>query len=290
MITRYLLAKTGEIPAKAIFLGWRLRPVRDPSMTLDEWFEGIKKKYPAYQVEKEYPETESHFLSDALSIKFFNTEGIDFIRRDCFPPIETDFDGMVRIWAKPEVGLNYCAFLDPSDGSDPHAFGIMDSVAKRVVLISHGKCPAEKCAEIFDKYVRIYNNAFNEFELNNFAGQRVAEVLLELGTPNRRSTIVEGRKNKFGWWTGGNSNSNKNVRTLMLTTLEEAVRNKGIRVHYSAVPAEMDSMIKPDDGGPRVPSGKHDDLLLMLGGLLIIRKESREVDDFSSMFHCYSRS
>jgi len=274
LMTRYLKAKTGEINAKAVFIGWKARPVRDEGMSLEDWFKSIKADYTPYQLEKEYPETEDDILQDAQTVRFFGKDGVDFIRRDCSSPIETDFDGMVKIWKRPEPGLKYCAFLDPSDGSDPHAAGWLDTATGEVVAISHGKCRVEKCAEIFDKYCRFYNNAFNEFELNNFAGKKTAEILLSLGTPNRRTSVVsKDRANKYGWWTGGNTDSNKNIRTLMLTTLEAAVNNKSIRIHYGAVADELDSMMKTEKDGIKVPSGKHDDLLMMLGGLLLIRKD-----------------
>ncbi len=274
LMSRYLKARNHEIEAKAVFLGAELRPEREEGLPFKEWFERIKKKYPPYQVEKEYPLTEEDILMDSQTIKYFDKDGIEFIRRDSSRPV--DIDGLVKIWSQPEPGVAYIAFLDPSDGCDPHAAGWMDAVSGRVVAISHGRCPAEKCAEIFDKYCRIYNNAFNEFELNSFAGKKVAEVLLALKTPNRRvSEVSKDRQNKYGWWTGGNMNSHKNVRELLLAEVELAVRNRSIRVHYGAVAAELDSMIRPLGESPRVPAGKHDDLIMMLGGLLCIRKEPR---------------
>jgi hypothetical protein len=278
LVDRYLKARNNETPAKAIFLGWRLRPVRDIDMTLDEWFEGIKKKYPPYQIEKEYPETEEQALSDAKTIRYFEKEGVDFIRRNCREPVEVKYDGMFRIWKSPEIGARYCAFLDPSDGSDPHAAGWLNVSTGELVAVSHGKCPAEKCAEIFDWGCRFYNNAFNEFELNNSAGKKAGVTLDSLNTPNRRiSEVSRDRKNQHGWWTGGSLNSNKNIRTLMLSTLEEAVRNRSLWIYYSAIPAELDSMMKLEDLTIKVPSGKHDDLLMMLGGLLLIRKENKTI-------------
>lgn len=287
LMSRYLKARNHEIEAKAVFLGAALRPEREEGLSFEAWFERVKKKYPPYQIEKEYPLTEDDILMDSQTIKYFDKEGIEFIRRDCCRPIDTD--GTVKIWAYPEPGVSYCAFLDPSDGSDPHAAGWMDSSTGRVVAISHGCCKAEKCAEIFDKYNRIYNNAYNEFELNAFAGKKVAEVLLSLKTPNRRlSDMSTGRENKYGWWTGGNMNSHKNIRELMLNEVELAVRTRTLRVHCGEVAAELDSMIKPVGESPRTPSGKHDDLIMMLGGLLCIKKEHKTVS--GGEFHSYRRA
>jgi|TARA_Y100000034_G_scaffold25152_1_gene29563 hypothetical protein len=268
---RWLQSKTGAISGRNVFLGWRERPVRDHEKTIDEWFDGIRKKYPPYQVEKEYPATEDEFLSEALTTKFFNQDGIDWIRRDCYSPIDIDPDyPTVKIWAYPEPGLNYCSFLDPSNGGDPHAAGWMETVSKRIVCVSHGRVKAEVCADIFDRYNRYYNNAYNEFELNGESGRMVAQVLDVLATPNRRMV-----KGKHGWYTAGSANSKSNVRDLMLDGLEEAVRNKRMRIHYAGIPNEMDYMIKKESEKPRVPATKHDDLIMMLGGLWQISKETQ---------------
>lgn len=273
---RWRKANTGEIMAKPVFLGWRLRPVRKEDLSLDDWFnEVVKKKYSPFEIEQEYPETQEEFESEAQTVRFFQVEGVDFIRRDCYDTKDTDYNGVVRIWERPVLGRKYASFLDPSDGSDYHAAGWLDVVTNRIVCISHGRTKAEKCAEIFDKYNRLYNNAFNEFELNGAAGLKVAQVLEDLKTPNRRVTgVSRDRKNKYGWWTGGNM-SNRNVRNLMLDGLEEVVRNKRMRCHYGKVPNELDSMMRKENDAPRVPRGKHDDLIMMLGGLFQISRESQ---------------
>ncbi len=265
---RYLKAKSGEIPAKAIFLGWRMRPTRAEGMTQDEWFnERVLKRYPPWEIDAHYPETEAEFLAEARKTRFFDGLGIDYIRSDCYEPMDTDYDGIVKIWERPVEGRRYTSFLDPSDGSDPHAAGWLDTVTNRLVCISHGKVKAEKCAEIFDKYNRVYN-AFNEFELTGAAGLKVGQYLDDLGTPNRRvSKVSRDRKNKYGWWT------TEKLKALMLASVEEAVRNKRLRIHYSEIPNELGYMMRKEGGDPKVPRGKHDDLIMMLGGLLQIKRE-----------------
>jgi len=91
-----------------------------------------------------------------------------------------------------------------------------------------------------------------------------------LATPNRRMV-----KGKHGWYTAGSANSKSNIRDLMLDGLEEVVRNKRMRIHYSEIPNELDNMIRKEGAKPYVPSGKHDDLIMMLGGLWQISKETQ---------------
>jgi len=269
-MNRYLQIKQGLIPnAKAVFLGWKERPVRDEGMTLDEFYETrLRPRYKEWDLDAHYPETEEQFLTEARKTGFFDKEGIAYIRRDCYEEIEKD--ETVRMWEHPVAGRRYTAFCDPSDGSDPHAFGIMDTQTERLVCISHGKVKLEKVAELFDKYIRKYNNAFNEFELNGCGGQRMGQYLLDMRTPNRRVTgVSRDRKNKYGWWTG------TKTKPLMLDTLREAVENKRLRIHYAGIPNELEFMTRKEGEDPSVPRGKNDDLIMMLGGLLQIRRESR---------------
>lgn len=273
-INRYTKAKTSESTAKAVFLGWKERPVRRDGMSLDDWYNNvIKQKYSLYEVEKNYPESEEQALSPVKGLAYFDPVSLDFMRRDCYDPIEKD--ETVSIWCKPEFGTQYCAFIDPSDGGgDPHAAGWMDIKSGRIVAISHGKLKAEECAVVFDKYCRYYNNAYNEFELNLDIGKRVNEVLSRLQTPNRRlTTPSKDRANKYGWWTGGNMNASKNVRMNMLAGLEEAVRNRRIRLHYGEAVNELEAMMRLEGEQPKVPRGKHDDLIMMLAGLWAISKD-----------------
>ena len=271
-VQRYLRARDGLLgeDAKGIFLGWRERPIREEGLTLDEFYQKrLLPRYSPSDLEILYPSTEDDFLAEAETTRFFDQEGINFIRRDCYAPITTDYDGIVKVWEYPVGGRKYASFLDPSNGSDPHAAGWMDVLTKRLVCVSHGNVKAEKCAEIFDKYNRIYNS-FNEFELTGPAGLKVGQYLDDLNTPNRRvSKVGKGRKNKYGWWTTAK------LKSLMLDGLEEAVRNRRLRIHYKEIPNELEYMIKRRGEVPAVPSSKHDDLIIMLGGLLQIMRETQ---------------
>ncbi|KKL21321.1 hypothetical protein LCGC14_2446620, partial [marine sediment metagenome] len=125
------------------------------------------------------------------------------------------------------------------------------------------------------------NNSFNEFELNGEAGRTVAQVLDTLATPNRRTI-----KDKHGWYTSGSQNSKSNVRDLMLDGLEEVVRNRRMRIHYKGIPNELDYMVKKEGEKPRVPRGKNDDLIMMLGGLWQISKGTQYTASHSRSGAC----
>ncbi len=275
--TRYKKARSGESNTKAVFLGWRNRPVRQEGMTLDEWFaERVVKKYPKHIIEQEYPETESEALSAVSTTAFFDTKATDLMLQDVMLPLETRHSGMIHIYKRPIPGGKYCAFLDPSGGGDPHCGVVMDWATFDVVAHTWGKCPAEQCALQFDELVREYS-AFNEFEINSACGGVVGQVLTNLGTPNRRISgkDKEGRP-KYGWYTAGNMSSS--TRRTMMWGLEEAVRANRIRVHTLAAINELKEFYQPAGEEPCSPSGGHDDYIMALACCLQIRKERPTVE------------
>lgn len=275
--TRFKEALSGTNGAHPIFLGWRLRPVRDPNMTLDEWFEQkIRRKYPKEIVEQEYPDAVEQALSPISVSAFFDMDVLTTMLNDKLEPIETRHGGMMKIWKLPVVGRRYFAFLDPSDGGeDPHCGVVMDAQTYEVVAHTWGKCPADHCAKYFDELIREYNNAFNDFELNSLAGGKVAQTLDDLGTPNRRRS---GRNKdgqiKYGWWTGGTS------RSTMLVGLEEAIRNRQIVLHDTLAVQELMTFIRSGDGTPTAPGGGHDDYVFALAGAWQIRREMPTATQF----------
>ncbi len=276
--TRYKKARNGENNAKAVFLGWRLRPTRQEGMSLDQWFaERVAKKYAKHIIEQEYPETETEALSAISTTAFFDTGATDLMLQDVKPPLETRHSDMVHIYQKPLPAGKYCAFLDPSNGSgDPHCGLVMDWATFEIVAHTWGKCPAEQAALQFDELVREYQ-AFNDFEINASCGGVVSQVLSELKTPHRRTTgTTKDGKPKYGTYTAGNLSSSG--RRTALWTLEEFVRNNRIRVHTLSAINELKEFYQPAGEEPCCPSGGHDDYIMALAYCLQIRKERPTVE------------
>ncbi|KKL07271.1 hypothetical protein LCGC14_2587670 [marine sediment metagenome] len=176
--------------------------------------------------------------------------------------------GMVKIWVLPVVGERYVVYSDPSDGKDdPHACGVLHTRTGQIVATSHGKITADVCARIHDSLVRLYNNAYNSYEINATAGGKFAESIETLDTPNRQG-FRKGKpvvKDK-GWWTGGP------VKKDMIWGLEEAIRSRLLIFYDKEMFAELGELIVPEGEDPQVRSGVHDDYIMMLGGLWQIKK------------------
>lgn len=260
---KYKGAMAGDSNFKHRFLSWELRPGRT-----QEWFADTVRDLRPWQIEQEYPSSEDQALATLGSIRFFDADAVDRLYRDVDEPMDIDVFKKwpsVRIYKLPVVGNKYCLFTDPSDGKeDPHATIVIDGVTFEQVAESHGKVPADEAADIHDALVRFYNNAFNDFEKNAFAGGKFQETIENLGTPNRH---YQNKKNKEGWWTG------KPQRKLMIWGLEEAIRHNLIRVHSKECIVEFGQFMKPEGEEPQAPTGGHDDYIFAWGGVWQIRKD-----------------
>jgi hypothetical protein len=198
------------------------------------------------------------------------------------PPVDTRYNNIIKIWKRPLVGRTYFGFLDPSDGfDDPHAGVILDAITFEVVAHTWGKVKAEMCAKYFDELVREYNNAFNDFERNSFAGGKVDMTLTDLGTPNRR--VKDRDKNgkpKYGLYTSGNAVSS--LRNTMLSALEEVVRKHIMVVHDSEAIMQLQEFQRKMDGSIGSPSGGHDDYIMALACAWHIKKDMPTRTQFRS--------
>ncbi len=280
---RYRKAKAGENRAFPVFLGWRLRPIREPGMTLDQWWEEVpKKKYSPFELECIHPETEAQFLSDPVTRSYFPIQSLDEMLLDTHEPLPMpDLNtrgGMLMVYKPKQIGKRYVMFTDPSNGiEDPSATIVMDLATGEEQACFHGKVTADVGAQIHDELVRYYNNAFNSFENNAQAGGAFAETLKMLGTPNQSASInIDGKikldKNgsviRYGQYTTPALKGR-----LLLPDLEKAIRTKAITVHTRETIEEFKKLTqwegKPE---PSVARGDHDDLIMAWAGVVHIAK------------------
>jgi len=260
--TLYAQARSGENGFFNIFLPWFIRPGRT-----QEWYESETNGMASWQREGEYPATEDDMLTTLQTRKFFGD--LAQMYQDIKEPIEhelsTKYSGVVRLYRLPVVGTRYCLFNDPSEGKeDPHAIIVMDARTGEEVAESHGKTPADLCAQIHDDLVRLYNNAFNGYESGpGGAGGIVATKLKELNTPNicpslnvnKRPFTLDTTSGKKGWWTS------KSLWDVVIWDLEEAVRLGQIIPHSKECLDEFNQFIVPEGADPQKPRGGHDDYI-----------------------------
>lgn len=271
-------AMSGEGHAKLVFLGVDMRPVRQQGKTFEEWFDDIKHDYEPWQIEQEYPRTLSEALSALQTRQFFNKEAVESMLLDCAEdyvisnpsPQVNNFNGVVRVYKLPQVDRRYCIYTDPSGGSeDPFATIVVDTQTWETVADAHAKFPVDMCARIHDSLVRSYNNAYNSYEKNAWAGGKFEEHLINMETPNQSPFIkpdgtTDDKKN--GIW------ASPQMKRKMLAGLEEAVRSRLLRIHNKEAYNQFANFIIPvnkdgTSGEPMISKGMHDDFLSAYAGV-----------------------
>lgn len=243
----------GESGATLVFLGWKLRPVRQEGMSLEEWFETqVKVKYDDWEIEQEYPETIEQALSAPEVICRFNVNALKAMLEECPSPLRIEYNGWVTIYRESVAGRKYCFPIDPSEGVyDPSLGVIIDAQTHEEVAKYQGKIPIDEQARIaLDLYQR-YNKPFIAPE-RNASGLTLIEKLKDMGITNWY--FCDKDKKKHGWWT------NSANRPVMLQDLAENIRLRQYRIADGEEIKEFQSFIRTNkhpDGKAR--GGCHDE-------------------------------
>ncbi len=272
-----IVFRGGESGAILVFGGWRLRPVREEGLSLEEWYDlRIKHRYTDFDREQEYPETVEDALKPAQTKAFFDISATESMLLDIIEPLRINKEidtsnGMIKIYKLPQVGRKYCIFTDPSDGvDDPFHTVVLDAKTWEGVSEAEGKIPAEDCAAIHDRLVRFYNNAYNTWEANAQAGGKFTNTIKDLDTPNQaprrdfnNDSVI---KDKMGWWTS------EPAKRTILYGLKEAIFKRLIVCHNKTSILQFQRMFVPEGGTPQVPKGMHDDAVITWAGVWQLRR------------------
>lgn len=263
----YTAARHGDNNFYPLFFPYDVVPGRTV-----EWYNSIDLAH--WEKECRFPRNEKEALGTLKSRQFLDEKAIEDMYSDCRPSLEHDLVSkykIVKIYRLPQVGRRYCLFTDPSDGKDdPHACVVIDQITGEQVAESHGKCPAEQCAQIHDELVRLYN-AFNSFEINATAGGQFSAKIKDLNTPNQCHRLeTNGKLNikLFGWFTGAALKRNA------AWIVEEAVRLRQIIPHSKECLDELGQIMQPEGEEPQKPRGGHDDYFDAWGRVLLLRKHA----------------
>jgi hypothetical protein len=245
---------------------WRLRPSRDGSLSLDEWFEKqILPKYPEYQREKEYPESLAQALAPPKTTCRFDLEALNDLERRCTSPIREERNGLVKIYQEPIVTGRYSMVMDSSEGhstSDPCAGGVFDKWKSRIVSIHGNITLDEQAAILFDLYER-YFTPYTAVERNS-CGLTLINKLKDLGVTNWY--YHDKAKTKEGFWTGSN-------RSDMIADLADNIFTRSLNEPEIDVINEFRSFIRTDKHpAGEARGGAHDDFTMMWAIELSIRK------------------
>jgi hypothetical protein len=262
-----------------VFLGWKLRPVRQEGMTLDEWYNSrIETRYLPEEIEEQYPAKLSDVFKTTAVGAYFEQKALDEMMDDCCKPREQSeyntYNGMVRYYKLPVAGRLYVLYTDPSGGKhDPFVMGVMDVVTGEMVCSATGVENLTFQINLHDYLSRTYN-ATNSYEANAMA-LTFGESLSKLGTPKqapRRNTfgkIVEG---EHGIYVEG-----KMKREILLPLLQFEIAHRQIIVHDREfieqaylVRYEKD---RTENIVPYMDKHQNFDWVMMMAGLVKLRKD-----------------
>ena len=253
----YTDADAGLNEFNAIKIPWDAHPERD-----HEWFEKTTKNLSDRQISQEY-------LCDFASSgeTFLSARDIEWIRHIAIPPKErAGHDMNVWIWKYPLSEHNYIITADISrgDSKDFSTFHIIDVNEGECVAEYKGKIPPDRFAEMLHEYGMKYNKALLCPE-NNSYGYATILKLKELQYPNlyhkkRKSIFIGGYIPSNDTDLAGFTTSGK-TRNLILTKLEEVLRNKQIAVYSTRFYEELKTFTWSGNKAQAM-KGYNDDLVI----------------------------
>ncbi len=247
----------GESGACLIFLGWRLRPVREEGLSLEEWFKAkVVPKYDPIAIEQEYPETLEEALSVPKTTCCFDVTALNAMLLECVSPLREEQNGIIKIFRESVAGRRYAFIIDPSEGVDDPACGaIIDWRTDETVAVFEGKIPIDEQARIIYSFWEKYNRPYIVPE-RNASGLALINKLVDMGINTFH--YYDKEKKKAGWWTS------VATRPVMLVDLSEMVRLRQFRIPQEHMVRQFLSFVRTDKNPDGVAvKGKHDDWVML---------------------------
>ena len=259
------------------FFSWKVRPNRD-----QDWYERIKSEAPdtaemsaLLYMEQEYPNTEEEALRPSRVMAAFDQDILDYMfENETKPPIETQENGIVRVWQKAAPGKRYVAFSDTSHGTggDNAVTVVMDVASGYVVAdIKSALLPPQEFAMHSFNLLEDYYNPLWGIEDNDW-GIVTIRTAQEMGYRNlyERKTRDGKLSGKIGWHT------DEVTRIALYGDLIQAIHKHHITIPARDGVAEFMTVIRNPDKGGRIEAlvGTHDDYPIGVGGCWQLRNDA----------------
>jgi hypothetical protein len=255
----YKDAESGQNEFKAIKLNWDVHPERD-----QEWFEKETRNMSPRQVAQE-------LLCDFASSgeTFLGEDELKWVYSNIRSPIERrGHDRNVWIWKYPLSENKYVVSADVArgDGKDYSTFHVIDLTTGEVVAEYRGKVAPDRFGDLLYEFAMMYNKALLCPE-NNTYGYATIIRLRDLNYPKmyyqKNSAVYIGDYIPPGSTETAGFNTSGKTRGLILTKLEEVIRNKQLITYSSRFYDELKTFVWQDN---RVSAmkGENDDLVMSL--------------------------
>jgi len=255
----YKDAEAGLNEFKAIKLNWDVHPERD-----QEWFDKETKNLSTRQIAQEY-------LCDFASSgeTFLGDDDIKWLYSMIQNPILREgMDRNVWIWKQPLSEHKYVMSADVArgDGKDFSTFHIIDLMTGEIVAEYRGKIAPDRFGDLLNEYGLKYNKALLCPENNSF-GYATIVRLRDLNYPKmyyqKSNAVYVGDYVPPGETTTAGFNTSGKTRSLILTKLEETIRNKQIISYSSRFYDELKTFVW-NDNRVQAMKGENDDLVMSM--------------------------
>jgi hypothetical protein len=255
----YNEAESGLNEFNAIKLPWDVHPERD-----EEWFKKTTGNMSERQIAQEY-------LCDFASSgdTFLSEIDLKWIRESIVEPIAREGDNRnVWIWKYPLSEHDYVISADVArgDSKDYSTFHIIDINEGELVAEYKGKIRPDNFAELLAEWGHRYNKALLCPENNSF-GYATILKLQEIQYPclyyrKRSGAFIGGYVPKQSADIAGFTTNGK-TRSMILSKLEEIIRNKQLLIRSSRTYEELKTFTW-NTGRAQAKRGFHDDLVMSL--------------------------
>ena len=255
----YTDAESGLNEFNPIKIMWDAIPERDA-----EWFSKTTNNMSKRQIAQEY-------LCDFTTSgeTFMSDVDLEWVRDMIKDPIAREHeDRNVWIWEYPLSENDYVIAADVSrgDAKDYSTFHIIDTTQGKCVAEYKGKIRPDNFAELLNKYGLKYNKALLCPE-NNSYGYATILKLQELRYPKiyyrRKSAVYIGDYVPPSSVETAGFNTNGKTRSMILSKLEEVLRNKQIMIYSSRFYQELKTFTW-SSGKAQAKRGYHDDLVMSM--------------------------
>jgi len=254
----YINSEMKENDFYPVKLPWDAHPERD-----QEWFEKETKNMSKRQIAQEL---QCNFNMSGETV--FHPEDMELIESLlCEPKYKTGFDRNLWIWEEHTLGSTYMISADVArgDGQDYSAFHVFKLETSEIVAEYKGKPTPDVFADILFQAGKEFGDCMLVVE-NNSVGWGVLSKLEEKAYPNlyysRKSTHehVETYQADSTGVVPGFTTSSK-TRPLIISKLEELIRNKLINIKSRRVFNEMKTFVW-ENGKPQAMKKHNDDLIM----------------------------
>lgn len=252
-------------------------------------FRRKKQKDLKHLFPQEYPENDVEcFLTSGIC--FFDTQQMIKLLETIPEPKKLHLPGGYEIrWKEPVAGREYVAGCDTSEGipgGDPNGVGVVDMESGEQVACIHGLFKPDVLAEHAARICKDYNEALLGVERQNH-GHAVIQKLIDIGygephfrggplyyyeAEDRSSSHADAKiksAGRAGWST------DSRTRPIMLNNLEEATRERAMKINHREFVSEALAFKLQSDGKFQADPGAHDDTVIFWAIAWQMRKMPR---------------